>query len=44
MEDKELIKQMYHFTIELALKVPRKDFNKIRDKWNTLMQECEKKI
>lgn len=44
MKNKELIKQLYHFIIELSLKVDRKDFDKLRDKWNILMEECETKI
>jgi len=44
MKDKELIKHLYHFIMELAMKVDRKDFDKLRDKWNILMEECETKI
>lgn len=44
MKKKELIKHLYHFIMELAMKVDRKDFDKLRDKWNILIEECETKI
>jgi len=44
MTDQELIKKMHAFAIELGLKVSRKDFDEIREKWNLLMSECEKRM
>lgn len=44
MKDKELIKQLYHFIIKLSMKVERRDFDKVRDKWEILNKEIETKI
>lgn len=44
MKDKELIKEMYYFAMELARKLDSKDFDSFRIKWNDLMNECERKL
>jgi len=44
MKDKELIKHLYHFIMELAMKVDRKDFDKLRVEWETLNKEIETKL
>lgn len=44
MEDKELIKEMYRLSISLAQDLKQDAFNKHRDKWNKLMDECESKL
>jgi hypothetical protein len=43
MRDKDLILEMYHFTISLALGLKPGEFKRHRDKWNFLMGECEKR-
>lgn len=43
MTDRELILEMYHFTISLALDLKPGVFSIYREKWNTLMGECDKR-
>jgi hypothetical protein len=44
MEDKELIRKMYHFAIKLAQDLQVDKFPTHREEWNILMDECEKKL
>lgn len=44
MTDKELIKEMYFFAMDLANDLKTDSFSKHKEKWNKLMDECEQKL
>lgn len=44
MKKKELIKQLYHFIIELSLKTNRQGFDSLRDEWEELKNIVETKL